>query len=91
MLVAEYYTQIQMGTPPQSMNVDIDTGNFFIKNIFLIKIPGSSDLVIYGNSCEGCSLQQEKYFNPSLSSTLTYIKCLDRNYYCYGRYHLFKI
>ncbi|KAK9690041.1 hypothetical protein RND81_09G100300 [Saponaria officinalis] len=65
-----YYTKVQLGTPPQEFNVQIDTG---------------SDVLWIGcNGCTGCpsttGLQDVELsaFNPSGSSTASVISCSDK-------------
>ncbi|ORX50169.1 rhizopuspepsin II [Hesseltinella vesiculosa] len=50
----EYYAEVQIGTPPQTLKLDFDTG--------------SSDLWFASTLCSGCSSTQTKY-DPTKSST----------------------
>ncbi|KAL9247584.1 hypothetical protein vseg_021002 [Gypsophila vaccaria] len=68
--VGLYYTKVQLGTPPQEFNVQIDTG---------------SDVLWIGcKGCTGCpsttGLQDVELsaFNPSGSSTASVIPCSDK-------------
>ncbi|KAK9665935.1 hypothetical protein RND81_14G147200 [Saponaria officinalis] len=68
--VGLYYTKVQLGTPPQEFNVQIDTG---------------SDVLWVGcNGCTGCPSTtglkdvELNAFNPSGSSTSSVISCSDK-------------
>jgi cathepsin D len=55
----EFYVQLQIGTPAQAFEVQIDTG--------------STDLLIYDDSCQNCD--DKNYYTPSASSSSTPYAC----------------
>jgi len=67
-----YYLKISVGSPPQTFNVLMDTG--------------SSDLLVPGVNCTGCSEWPgpNPPFDSSKSSTINPISSEDSNYRCHG-------
>jgi len=63
----EYFVSIGLGTPPQPFDFQVDTG--------------STDLLVYGVSCNGCPANAVK-FNPSTSSTVQPVDCSSPKYTC---------
>ncbi|GBE59544.1 aspartic protease PM5 [Babesia ovata] len=57
--LAYYYTIVEVGTPPQSQEVVVDTG--------------SSNLVLASAECRHCGHHGMKPFNTTLSRTMSYI------------------
>ncbi|CDR96395.1 aspartyl protease family protein, putative [Babesia bigemina] len=57
--LAYYYTVVEVGTPPQSQEVVVDTG--------------SANLVLADSECRHCGHHDMKPFNTTLSRTLSYI------------------
>eukprot|EP01102_Stenamoeba_stenopodia_P018038 TRINITY_DN6561_c0_g1_i1.p1 TRINITY_DN6561_c0_g1~~TRINITY_DN6561_c0_g1_i1.p1 ORF type:complete len:438 (+),score=100.04 TRINITY_DN6561_c0_g1_i1:63-1376(+) len=65
-----FYTQIQLGTPPRTFNVSIDTG--------------SSDLIIPMYGCDGCRVSSSEHeYDPTQSKTSMAITC-QSNYTCFN-------
>jgi len=62
----EFYAQVGVGTPAQSLYVQVDTG--------------SSDLLVYGSTCTSC-LGTASYTVAS-SSTVAPVPCHTSGYYC---------
>jgi len=69
---AAFFAQVSVGTPPQTFQVQVDTG--------------SSDFLLYGSSCTsaGCTNGAVNRYDMSASSTSRAITCTDSNYYCQG-------
>lgn len=57
----QFYAQVQVGTPRQSFYVQVDTG--------------SSDLIIYGSTCNSCEAQPSTTYNLDASSSADVIGC----------------
>eukprot|EP00029_Vermamoeba_vermiformis_P000028 TRINITY_DN10031_c0_g1_i1.p1 TRINITY_DN10031_c0_g1~~TRINITY_DN10031_c0_g1_i1.p1 ORF type:complete len:394 (+),score=109.31 TRINITY_DN10031_c0_g1_i1:44-1225(+) len=55
----EFYVQLQIGTPAQTFEVQIDTG--------------STDLLIYDNNCQNCD--DQNVYTPSASSSASPVAC----------------
>jgi hypothetical protein len=65
---AEFFVEIGLGTPPQKMLVDIDTG--------------STDLIVYTPGCSGCPSKPYKSYNPGASSSSNQVWCSSSSYNC---------
>lgn len=63
---SEYTLSIQIGTPAQDFEVQIDTG--------------STDLLIYGEDCVGCP--QDTPYRPEKSNTSSFIPCKGSAFPC---------
>jgi len=63
----EYFASVGLGTPPQYLNLQIDTG--------------STDLIAYSAGCSGCG-KKSAYYDPSKSSTSSYVDCGITDYTC---------
>jgi hypothetical protein len=66
---AEFFVNVSIGTPPQILRVQVDTG--------------STDLVVFASDCYKCpSAPNVTYFYPSKSKTNSPIECDDDEYDC---------
>jgi len=66
---AEFFINISIGTPPQILRVQVDTG--------------STDLVVFATGCSECpTAPNVTYFNPQKSKTNDPIDCQDDSYDC---------
>jgi len=64
-----FFVNLSIGTPPQILRVQIDTG--------------STDLVVFATGCSECpSAENVTYFNPGKSKTQGPIECDDDRYDC---------
>jgi len=63
----EYFTTVYLGNPPQSFDLQVDTG--------------SSDVIVYGAKCKNCPPGSARY-DASKSSSWYPIHCDDQNFYC---------
>jgi len=67
--IAEFYCNITLGTPAQTLYVQVDTG--------------SSDLLVFGNDCSSCTFANGDYpYDPATSSTSKSVGCQTNGYYC---------
>jgi len=66
---AEFFVNITLGTPPQTIRVQVDSG--------------STDLVVFGTDCDGCpKLANITDFNLGKSKSGSPIDCQDDEYDC---------
>eukprot|EP01125_Pyxidicula_operculata_P019143 TRINITY_DN691_c1_g1_i4.p1 TRINITY_DN691_c1_g1~~TRINITY_DN691_c1_g1_i4.p1 ORF type:complete len:407 (+),score=88.80 TRINITY_DN691_c1_g1_i4:2416-3636(+) len=65
--IGEYFVQVELGSPGQTFNLQIDTG--------------STDLLVYGQFCNGCPTVDSPY-NPKASSSSSPVACRSTKYYC---------
>jgi hypothetical protein len=63
----EYFASVGLGTPPQYLNLQVDTA--------------STDLICFSKSCDGCGTNYV-YYDPAKSSTSAYIGCDSTSYRC---------
>jgi len=63
----EYFASVGLGTPPQYLNLQIDTG--------------STDLIAFAADCSGCG-KRYAYYDSSKSSTAGYVDCGMTDYTC---------
>eukprot|EP01124_Arcella_intermedia_P008645 TRINITY_DN154_c0_g1_i1.p1 TRINITY_DN154_c0_g1~~TRINITY_DN154_c0_g1_i1.p1 ORF type:complete len:441 (+),score=70.18 TRINITY_DN154_c0_g1_i1:55-1323(+) len=63
----EYFTTIGLGSPPQYVQLQVDTG--------------SSDLIVYAKDCDGCG-NPVHFYDSSASNTAQYIYCDSEDYTC---------
>jgi hypothetical protein len=63
----EYFTSVGLGTPPQFLNLQVDTG--------------STDLICFAKGCTGCG-KNNGFYDEFKSSTASEIDCDDTDYNC---------
>jgi len=64
----EYFANVGLGTPPQYVNLQVDTG--------------STDLIVYTPGCYGCPNTTYLSYDPTKSSTSMEVSCMSDSYNC---------